>query len=86
MKLFNTVAGNLVATLIKVLLKASPQFREAIKKAIAALERKAKETPNPYDNAAVELIKAILGLQENPEVPIDLPDVVLDAQNRPVKR
>jgi len=40
----------------------SPKFREILSEYVLQLEKRAKETDNPFDDIAVYVVKVILGL------------------------
>lgn len=51
--------------IIEILLKAiSPELRKAIVDFINNLGDIAKETPNPFDDTAVSILKVIFGIKE----------------------
>lgn len=41
---------------------ASPELRKLIKEWVLELEKRAKETPNPFDDVLVGLIKIVLNV------------------------
>ncbi len=52
-------------TIIQIILSAiSPELRDLILKFAKELEAKAKKTPNPFDDVAVEVLKVILGINK----------------------
>ena len=43
---------------------ASPELRQLIKEWVLELEKRAKETPNPFDDVLVGLIKIVLNIKD----------------------
>lgn len=43
---------------------ASPELRAMIKEWVLELEKRAKATPNPFDDVLVGLIKVVLNIKE----------------------
>ena len=54
-------AGRLVAPIMELV---TPNIRKALVDFVLDLEVKAKETPNLYDDVAIDMIKAILNITE----------------------
>jgi len=55
--------NDFIARLCQVLFSfISPEIREMLENFVKILEDKAKQTPNPFDDMAVSLLKAILGM------------------------
>ncbi len=44
---------------------ASPELRKIIKEWVLELEKRAKETPNPFDDVLVGLIKIVLNVKND---------------------
>ena len=44
---------------------ASPELRQLIKEWVLELEKRAKETPNPFDDVLVGLIKIVLNIKND---------------------
>jgi len=44
---------------------ASPELRKIIKEWVLELEKRAKETPNPFDDVLVGLIKIVLNIKND---------------------
>ena len=51
----------LLEVLAMLLPKISESLKLALKAAVADLEKRAKETPNEFDDMAVALLKALIG-------------------------
>jgi len=51
----------LLEVLAMLLPKVSESLKLALKAAVADLEKRAKETPNEFDDMAVALLKALIG-------------------------
>lgn len=55
-----------ILRLIEIVLKsASPELRQFIIDWVKEIEAKAKETPNPWDDVLVGLIKVLLNVNTN---------------------
>lgn len=52
----------ILGILPKVLEMATPALKEAVHSGVKALVTKARESENPYDDAAVALLASILGV------------------------
>jgi len=56
--------GKILAAVIEELLKRiSPEIRMSIRKWLEELERKAKETKNPWDDLFVAVLKIMFGVE-----------------------
>jgi len=51
----------LLEVLAMILPKVSESLKMALKAGVAELEKRAKETPNEFDDMAVKLLKALVG-------------------------
>ena len=51
----------LLEVLAMILPKVSESLKMALKAGVAELEKRAKETPNEFDDMAVALLKALVG-------------------------
>jgi len=54
----------LLRIMVLVVGSASPDLRKMIKEWVTELEIKAKDTPNPFDDVLVGLIKVVLNIKD----------------------
>jgi len=59
-------AGKLVGPIMELL---SPKIREALVRFVLEWEVDAKATPNLYDDVGVDMVRAILGIDDKPLPP-----------------
>jgi hypothetical protein len=60
--MWNWLTGNLLATLAKALVNATPEIKQMLQDGLLALEQKAEQTPNKWDDILVAVLKGILGM------------------------
>lgn len=61
LKLLLPVVTKLVEKIIK---EATPEVRKSVISAIQRLEKKASATPNEFDNLLVNVLKALVGMND----------------------